>query len=53
MISVVHSDKGQGGGMVEKEIGATKLSLRELLSAPLSQTPQAMARVCDNYLAIE
>jgi len=39
MVSVCSTERGQGGGLVEKEIGTSQLSLKDLLSAPLSQTP--------------
>jgi hypothetical protein len=36
MVSVFHTERGNGGGVTEKEIGTSKVSLKDLLSAPLS-----------------
>jgi hypothetical protein len=52
IVEILHSEQGAAGGISEREMGRVNLSLKNLLAAPLKETPQAMVRVSDQYLPI-
>ncbi len=47
-MSAFHVDAG-----LQKEVGKLTVQMKEILNAPLKQTPQAMVRVSDQYLPLK
>jgi len=39
IIEICHSEAGSAGGISEREVGRVNLSLKNLLGAPLKETP--------------
>jgi len=47
-VIALHVDKG-----LQKEIGKFTIQMKDILNAELKKTPQAVVRVCDQYITIK